>query len=212
MAVSHYVLKRKLFHDIELKSKLNEQIFGITFGCCVLFFEMFLLEILAVDTPTTRTLFWKFCLYSLDIIVFYLLPFAYIRNKFESRRAKSLILVIFLGALLVTFIIVQVASFSGGDKGEPGYIYTVVLLFISVPTQTKFLVHMGVILTAVLQGFAGVNLFFFHLFDPFFGIELLDEELDFSITRAPREKRVQNLKSILGMIVKEKRKLQKLRK
>jgi hypothetical protein len=71
---------------------------------------------------------------------------------------------------------------------------------------------MGVILTAVLQGFAGVNLFFFHLFDPFFGIELLDEELDFSITRAPREKRVQNLKSILGMIVKEKRKLQKLRK
>jgi len=32
MGVSHYVLKRKLFHDIELKSKLNEQIFGITFG------------------------------------------------------------------------------------------------------------------------------------------------------------------------------------
>jgi hypothetical protein len=173
---------------------------------------MFLLEILGVDTSTTRTLFWKFCLYSLDIIVFYLLPFAYIRNKFESRRAKNFILVAFLGGILVMFIVVQVASYMAGEKEEPGYIYSFIFLFISVPTQTKFLVNMGVILTAILQGFASVNLFFFHLFDPFFGIELLDEELDFSITRAPREKRVQNLKSILGMIAKEKRKLQKYRK
>lgn len=211
MAVSHYFLKRKLFHDIELKSKLNEQIFGITFGCSVLFFQMFLLEILAVDTATTRTLFWKLCLYSLDVIIFYLLPIAYIRGKFESPRAKNLILVLFLVALLAVFIFVQVIKMSTSNT-EPGYIYTFIALFISIPTQTKFLVNTGVILTAVLQGFAGVNLFFCHLFDPFFGIELLDEELDFSISRAPREKRVQNLKSILHMIAREKRKLQKLRK
>jgi hypothetical protein len=211
MTLSHYMLMRKLFHDIELKSRLNEHIFGITFGCCILFFEMFLLEILEIDTPTTRSLFWKFCLYSLDIIVFYLLPFAYIRGKFESRSAKNLILIIFLLGLFVIFIIVQVASYVNEDKTENGYIYTMILLLISVPMQTKFLINLGVVLTAVLQGFAGANLFFCHLFDPFFGIELIDEELDFNISRVPREKRVQNLQSILAMIIKEKRKLQKLR-
>jgi len=144
--------------------------------------------------------------------VFYLLPFAYIRGKFESRRAKNLILVIFIGALLIMFIFMQATSYMETSTEKSGYIYSTINLFISVPTQTKFLVNMGVILTAILQGFAGVNFFFFRLFDPIFGIELLDEELDFSITRAPREKRVQNLKSILGMITKEKRKLQKLRK
>ena len=106
----------------------------------------------------------------------------------------------------------QATSYMETSTEKSGYIYSTINLFISVPTQTKFLVNMGVILTAILQGFAGVNFFFFRLFDPIFGIELLDEELDFSITRAPREKRVQNLKSILGMITKEKRKLQKLRK
>lgn len=144
--------------------------------------------------------------------MFYLLPFAYIRGKFESRRAKNLILVIFIGALLIMFIFMQATSYMETSTEKSGYIYSTINLFISVPTQTKFLVNMGVILTAILQGFAGVNFFFFRLFDPIFGIELLDEELDFSITRAPREKRVQNLKSILGMITKEKRKLQKLRK
>ena len=84
-------------------------------------------------------------------------------------------------------------------------------LIVSVPTQTKLLVDVGVILTAILQGFAGINLFFTNLFDPIFGIELLDEEFDFSISRTPREKRVQNLKSILDMIIKEKIKLQRLR-
>lgn len=173
---------------------------------------MFLLEILEIDTATTRTLFWKFCLYSLDIIVFYLLPFAYIRGKFQTPRAKNLILVFFLVGLFVIFMIVQIASYINEGKTEDGYIYTVIILLISVPMQTKFLIDLGVILTAVLQGFAGVNLFFFHLFDPFFGIELLDEELDFNISKVPREKRVQNLQSILAMISKEKRKLQKLRK
>lgn len=61
-------------------------------------------------------------------------------------------------------------------------------MLISIPAQTKFLVNVGVVLTALLQGFAGVNLFFFHIFDPFFGIELLDEELDFSVSKTPREK------------------------
>lgn len=141
-----------------------------------------------------------------------MLPFAYIRDKFETQKAKNLVLVVFLLTLLITFIFVQVMTIKDDKYSDNGYLYIFITLLISVPTQTKFLVNIGVVLTAMLQGFAGVNLFFNHLFDPFFGIELLDEELDFSISRAPREKRVQNLKSILGMIVKEKHKLQKLRK
>ena len=86
------------------------------------------------------------------------------------------------------------------------------MFIISVPRQTKFLVRTGTVLTAILQGFAGINLFFVNLFDPIFGIELLDEELGFNISRVPREKRVHNLKSILSMIAKEKYKMQKLLK
>ncbi|CAI2367242.1 unnamed protein product [Moneuplotes crassus] len=221
MILSHYVLRKKLFHDIELKSRFNAHIFGITFGFCVLFFQLFLLEIMEIDTMSTRSVFWKFCLYSLDIILFYLLPFAYLKGKLENTQnttlfcTQNIFLGFFLSFLAVLFIFVQIHNYwyyDSSKENTDGFLFSVVALAVSVPMQTKLLVYTGVILTAMLQGFAGINLFFQHIFDPLFGIELLDEELDFSVTRAPREKRVQNLKSILDMIVKEKTKLQKLRK
>lgn len=65
---------------------------------------MFLLEIFEVDTPTTRSIFWKFSLYSLDVIVFYLLPVAYIRGKFESQRVRNLIFVLLAVVLIVVLV------------------------------------------------------------------------------------------------------------
>ena len=102
-------------------------------------------------------------------------------------------------------------GYSQGSKDNDGYLYIIISLLVSIPKQIKLLVDIGVVLTAILQGFSGVNLFFLHIFDPLFGIELLDEELDFSVLRAPREKRVENLTSILNMIAKEKIKLQRLK-
>lgn len=102
-------------------------------------------------------------------------------------------------------------GYSQGSKGNDGYLYIIISLLVSIPKQIKLLVDIGVVLTAILQGFSGVNLFFLHIFDPLFGIELLDEELDFSVLRAPREKRVETLTSILNMIAKEKIKLQRLK-
>lgn len=102
-------------------------------------------------------------------------------------------------------------GYSQGSKDNDGYLYIIISLLVSIPKQIKLLVDIGVVLTAILQGFSGVNLFFLHIFDPLFGIELLDEELDFSVLRAPREKRVENLTSILNMIAKEKIQLQRLK-
>lgn len=113
--------------------------------------------------------------------------------------------------MVCIFVIVQVIGYTQSNSDNYGYMYTVISVLVSVPKQTQLLVNIGVVLTAALQGFAGINLFFLHIFDPLFGIELLDEELDFSVSRAPREKRVENLISILNMIAKGKMKLQKLK-
>ena len=130
-------------------------------------------------------------------------------------ESRSLILnkwvTISLVIFLILFAVIQIFGWNVSNSEEDGYMFMLASLIVSVPTQTKLLVDVGVILTAILQGFAGINLFFTNLFDPIFGIELLDEEFDFSISRTPREKRVQNLKSILDMIIKEKIKLQRLR-
>ena len=48
--VSFYLLKQKIFEDVELKSKLNQYLFSVTFCACVLLFQMFLFEITALGT------------------------------------------------------------------------------------------------------------------------------------------------------------------
>ena len=80
----------------------------------------------------------------------------------------------------------------------------------SLSTQTHVLLQFGTILRGLFAGFGGVNTFFVAVLDPCIGQNTI-KECEFSLKGAGIEKRVMNIRNILKMISKEKRKLAKLK-
>ncbi len=143
---------KKLFHDYELRQRLVQVVFCVTFSLSCTFFELMIFEIVEYLDRSSRFFHWYLSIYLMLFIVVILLPFYLVyylltNNKFlPSHWLAPATALTWCGYIIIFWKI-----------GDPFPIHNPKHGVLSVETIISRVGVIGVTIMALLSGFGAVN-------------------------------------------------------
>lgn len=144
---------KQLFRDYEVQHTLVQLLFSVTLSLSCSMFELIIFEILGVFNSNSRYFYWKITLYTMLIMLIFILPYCISYFIVSNSRLKKNKMLVKVGSILL-YIIFLTIFVKIGDQfpiTSPNY------GALSIEQGLSRVGVIGVSLIGVLSGFGAVN-------------------------------------------------------